>query len=112
MFSDHLKPGLSATFWKPDIIQTILDTTKSKYDRRFAALFALMMAQSKEYESERFLYFWMAMNALYGYMAEIHMEKNGKQLRKEAAQIRLISCFYNTSYYSQNDRNKNNELLN
>ena len=57
--------------WKdPDVESTIAKTSKTSYDGRFTSLHALLAAKSDRYEIERFTYYWMAMNGLYGYVAE------------------------------------------
>lgn len=84
------------------ISKTVLDTPKSRYDRRFAATFALMMSNSKQYLTERFLYLWMSMNGLYGYIAEIGRNcstgRKKRWLGKEYAQLKLLSLCMNYPY--------------
>ena len=63
-------PFDKAEFDKPEIIDLIATTSKSRYDERFNALFSLLTAKAKAYEIERFTYYWMAMNALYNYVSE------------------------------------------
>ena len=102
MFSDTLTTNLSES-WSDKKIQTaIANTAKSNYDRRYAALFALIMAKSKSYEIERFIYLWMAMNALYGFMSSEYK----KGIRKEWKQLQVISSYYGFKYNSGPDDKK------
>ena len=54
-----------------DEIKGILSQTKSSYDYRMASLMAFTISKSKTYESERFIYLWMAFNGMYGYFSKL-----------------------------------------
>lgn len=57
--------------WKKETITNkIASTSKSSYGYLFSALHALLAAKSDHYESERFTFYWMAMNALYTWYYE------------------------------------------
>ncbi len=56
--------------WKQEsIINMIMNTPRTGYDGRLNALVALLIAKSKDYRSEKFLYLWMAMNGFYNYLS-------------------------------------------
>ena len=97
MFSKVLSSGMNKAWNSKSVINTIASTPKSKHDRRFAALFALLMAKSKSYESEKFMYLWMSMNALYGYLAEF---KEWKGRPRESDQMSLIASLHGLHYYN------------
>lgn len=73
------------TEWTDDSINGILYQKKSSCDSRIAALFAFICSKCKQYESERFLYLWMAFNGMYNYFAGLindygnHNKKKGLQ---------------------------------
>ena len=102
MFAEKLHSKMNETWAAESVVKTVVTTAKSSYDRRFAALFALLMAKSKDYESERFIYLWMSMNALYGYMAEKHDAK----LNAEWKQIKLIAEVFGFQYGQIDDAQK------
>ena len=72
--------------WKdPDVESAIAKTSKNSYDGRFTSLHALLAAKSDRYEIERFTFYWMAMNGLYGYVGErcrCHFTEEAKKDRK------------------------------
>lgn len=97
--------------WGVSQLDEILNTPKSKEGRLHAALYALIMAKSKKYESEKFVYLWMAMNGLYGHIAEIAKpclkgDKEQKWIKNEFAQIKFLSMFYEIKYngFAKDDR--------
>ena len=65
-----LRLSFGALWNESSIESAVAKTSKSAYDGRFSALHALLAAKSDRYEIERFTYYWMAMNGLYGYIAE------------------------------------------
>lgn len=70
--------------WKdPDVESAIAKTSKSSYDGRFTSLHALLAAKSNRYEIERFTYYWMATNGLYGYMGGRCRELFSEKARKD-----------------------------
>ncbi len=57
--------------WKKETVTSkIASTSKSSYGYLFSALHALLAAKSDHFESERFTYYWMAMNAIYTWYYE------------------------------------------
>ncbi|MBR5419568.1 MAG: hypothetical protein IK115_00315 [Lachnospiraceae bacterium] len=89
--------------WTEASLQRILDVTKSKTDRLDAALDALLLAKSKLYETERFVYLWMALNGLYGFAAETAAgympgENEKSWIKKEYAQIKFYSMILDYPY--------------
>ncbi len=88
--------------WTEESIRRILTVTKSRTNRLDAALDALLLAKSKLFETERFVYLWMAINGLYGYAAEKaagYMSGKNEQnwIRKEYAQIKFYSMLLDYS---------------
>lgn len=88
--------------WRnPAIIQEVCAKTKTRAndDRRFAALYALMLSKTKQYQIERFLNLWVAFNGYYGYLsANLKKHTNRKQDYKEEDQIRIASCVFGWRY--------------
>lgn len=106
MVSEQLISAMSVKWNEQNIINLLLNTPKSNYDRRFSSLFALLMAKSKTYESEKFFYLWMSMNGLYGFLAEKHPET----IKKEWRQIKLIASFYGFNYDSRDTINSKQKI--
>lgn len=81
-------------FNKSDI-EDVLFMPKTKQDSRVAALYAFLCAKSKTYESEKFMYYWMAINGIYNFLstnvANNYQIKDGKM--REIDQIALF-CEY------------------
>jgi len=109
-------------YWeKEQVVNRILSTPKSGYDRRFASLFALVTSRAKTLETERFIYLWIAMNALYGYVSEKgkrSLPKEGIEwIKKEFAQLKFFSLIMGYQYRSLNkgktidEKKQNNHLL-
>lgn len=97
--------------WTVASIHRLLNTTKSKADRLDAALDAFLISKSKEFETERFVYLWMAMNGLYGFVSEeackyADDKKTKKWLSREASQIKFFTMFLNYPYRGFFDDNK------
>jgi len=102
MCGERLKRRL-VNNWKDFSIQRVADVPKSRTGRLDAALDALLMAKSKEYETEKFIYLWMGMNGLYGYTAEIAKDympsKNElKWIKNEFAQLKFFSMINDYRY--------------
>lgn len=55
---------------KESVTNEIATTSRSGYGYLFSALHALLAAKSDHFESERFTFYWMAMNALYTWYYE------------------------------------------
>jgi len=82
---------------KPIIAETLLSTAPSNQDSRWAALFAALFAKSRTFETERFIYFWMSFNGIYGYLAEIingMKQSVSKRKPQEAKQLTWLLQFY------------------
>lgn len=94
MYTGRLRSPMAKAWRTKGVLESIANTAKSNYDRRHAALFALIMAKSKMYETEKFMYLWMSMNAMYGYLASI---RGGKGLN-ESQQMTLIASIYSAKY--------------
>ena len=70
------------------IIQYILNTPKSKHDKRIASLFSFLCSKSKDSETERFIYLWTAFNGMYSWISEfIAKANNVDAYRRENKQI-------------------------
>ena len=83
--------------WRDSRFERVLsNTAKSSYDGRFNALHALIVAKSERYEAERLMYYWLAVNALYNYVASL------KKNRISDDQYRALM---------RNDAKKQEELL-
>lgn len=76
------------TSWDNTALQGILSQTKTKADSRMAALAAFIISKSKHFESERFIYLWMAFNGMYGFFAKkISETHNDQPVKREYKQI-------------------------
>lgn len=89
--------------WTEASIQRLLNTTKSKADRLDAALDAFLISKSKKYETERFVYLWMVMNGLYGFVGEeaseyINDKNTKKWLSRDVGQIKFFAMLLNYQY--------------
>ena len=64
--------GLPESWHDPDFLTTVLTATKSKTDNdpRYACLFSFLAGTGKVYESEKFICYWTAVNALYNHVLE------------------------------------------
>ena len=86
------------------IDDVILSRRLSYFNSLDSALFALIYAKSKEYETERLVYLWMAMNGMYNHFAKMidkfrfqkYLTKKGKStLSGDKSQIEVFLQFYN-----------------
>lgn len=99
--------------WRSNsVLKGILSTPKTKQGRLFASLYALVIAKSKKYATEKFMYLWMAMNGLYGEIADtiLHLERNESEkgaeiekrtvewLKKEYGQIKFLALLQGWQY--------------
>lgn len=90
MLQRNVVPNLS----RGKAAEYLLNTPKSKYDKRIAALFALLCSKSKEHETERFIYLWTCINGMYGWLFEKFAEtKNEKADRAEYLQLHAFQQF-------------------
>ena len=95
LISSSLESPVNKKFLNDSCAKEILRQTKSSYDSRTAALFALLCAKSKRYETERFMYLWMSFNGLYGYYSSIvGREHGGIKISKECKQIRYFQSLF------------------
>ena len=85
----------------------LLKTTKSKYDKRIASLFAFLFSKSKEYETERFIYLWTSFNGMYSWISEFVAKANGvDKYRKEYKQIENFQNFLEVGSGTIKDEDK------
>ena len=85
--------------WKTnEFLSIIANVSKDsiQHDRRFCAAFAFLTSQCREYEIDRFINLWTAMNAYYGYISEwfipLYMQKNAFDSKtKEKSEHRRVS---------------------
>ena len=101
--------------WGRSQFERILKTTKSSTNRLDASLYALLVAKSKTYETERFIYLWMAFNGLYGYIAEkakaFCEEKSVRSwIDKEYAQLKFASMLFGFPYQGITDKDRENSF--
>ena len=71
----------------PSIIQNILKQTQSNADSRMAALYAYVCSKDKQFETERFMYLWMAFNGLYGSLSKLISKQMNQAIKREYKQI-------------------------
>ena len=77
--------------WDNSSIDGILSQTKSTYDSRTAALFALLYSKCKHFESERFIYLWMAFNGMYNFFSYLISDVQG--IKRITQEYKKIKCF-------------------
>lgn len=81
--------------WDRSSIDGILTQTKSTYDSRTASLFALIYSKCKHYESERFIYLWLAFNGMYNHFAQLISETHGSiKIKIEYKQLRYFQRLF------------------
>ena len=91
--------------WRVHYICNSILTIKKDSDeyRLIASLNALTMAKSKQYVAEKFMYLWMAMNGLYGYIAQIAIkdafsDNEKRWIKREYGQLKLFSLYLGYEY--------------
>lgn len=89
--------------WGYPQFERILKKTKTKTDRLDASLYALLVAKSKTFETERFMYLWMSFNGVYGHIASeasSHAQDNKvtRWIKNETAQLKFVSMFFDYPY--------------
>ncbi len=102
--------------WRDNECETLIaSTSRTAYDGRFNALHSLTIAKSDRYESERLLYYWMAVNGLYNYVASqekdnINQDAYRNLMRNDKQkQEKLLSCYgYNLFMVGGSSRNERN----
>ena len=92
-----LRP-IPSSFCEQGVIDTIMALSKSKYDTRISALFALIQSKNKSHEIERFMYLWMAFNGMYSYYTKLvndeqNLTKN-KPYKQEWQKLSLLQDLY------------------
>ena len=96
LITQELKPKLSEGWQGIKQAEAILSMRESKADSRLAALFALLCANSQEYETDRFVYNWMAINGMYNYLYSLYNAeainsiKTNKKRGKEYEKIQSL----------------------
>lgn len=100
MITCPLDYSLSKYWQQESVINFIMNTTKTGYDGRLNALVALLIAKSKEYRSEKFLYLWMAMNGFYNYLSREskNLPECKYDFRKEWRQHELMCAVISEKY--------------
>lgn len=113
MINGNLFRNMPAEFFDTAVLNYILNTPKTKYDRRIVSLFALLFSKSKEYETERFIYLWTTFNGMYGWLSEfIAKANNTDKYRKENKQIIGILKFMELGKETIQDDKEKNRLAN
>ena len=105
MVEQPLDHPLPASWHNKTLIETILNTPKSKYDGRNNALVALLIGKAKHYLSEKSMYLWMAMNGLYGFLAQEanrNAVSNKRKIKKEWQEQDLLCIVSGISLTSEN----------
>lgn len=93
--------------WNNVSIEGILAQTKSSYDSRTAALFAFICSKCKQYESERFIYLWMAFNGMYNYFSYLVSDTHDSIIiKRENKQIRYLQCLFSLGNETIEDNDK------
>lgn len=109
LVDSSLVRSLPSSFYSKDIVQYVLNTTKSKYDKRTASLFAFIYSKSKIFETERFIYLWTAFNGMYSWLSEyIAKANNVDRYRKEYKQIIGIQKYFEIGSETIKDNDKSN----
>ncbi len=85
------KRQIPKEFANKAVINHILNTTKTHQKDLTAALYAYVYSKTKEYETEKFMYLWMAINGLYGALCE------DKNKTNEQAQIQRLAYLIDES---------------
>lgn len=94
MINGDLLRTIPTAFSDDTVFNHLLNTPKSKYDKRIASLFAFLYSKSKEYATERFIYLWTAFNGMYCQLSEFVTTK-GKKKPAEYKQITAFLKYYN-----------------
>ena len=78
----HDMPGKNSVFCNRAIADHISTSKRSvdQNDKRIVAMFAFLLGRSREYEMDRFLNYWTAINAVYGYLCLEHNKRIKKMI--------------------------------
>lgn len=107
MINGDLVRKIPSSFLTASVIDNILTTPKSKYDKRTASLFAYLFSKSKQFETERFIYLWTAFNGMYGYLSEYIAKGNGiDRYRRENKQIIGFQQYFDLGAETIDSNNK------
>ena len=74
------------------VISRLLKYTKSCSFSRISAVYAYIFSKSKENETEKFMYQWMAFNGIYNYMSSC---ANSNKIQGEKQKLQLLLRVYN-----------------
>lgn len=83
-----------------ELCEAILSRRKSYFNSLDSALFALVYSKSKEYETERLVYLWMAINGMYNHFAKMaefvlkHTFNKNKTISGDKDQMQELLKFY------------------
>ena len=82
----HDVPGEAGVFENPKILNFFTKSIRSEAqnDKRMIALYAFLQGRSREFEADRFLNYWTAINSIYCYLIEEHESR----IRKKFAEIK------------------------
>ena len=94
MVEGALRPKMDRAWNSEKIIQDILWFTKSTSKQRMASLYALLIAKSKRFESEKFMYLWMAFNGMYGYYSNLIKKQQNLKKIIEKDELRYFQLLY------------------
>lgn len=90
------------------ISEAILSRRVTDFNSLDSALFALIYSKSKEYETERLVYLWMAMNGMYNHFAKMVNGITNVNIPpdKDSEQMKAILKFYDLgkTYVFRNDK--------
>lgn len=84
---DKIDDNMYSDFSKKEI-EELLKINSSDNDLRMVALTSFLIAQSKEYENEKFIYNWMAFNSLYNYIC-----KYTKDIRQDCKKLKFYKYY-------------------
>jgi len=110
-----LRLPFSKAWTEKGVTHAIATTSRSAYDGRHNALQALLVAKSNRYEIERFIYYWMAVNGLYSYVAAqgekpLSLKKGKKQAKWSERDMMRFLCLVNSWEYCSVPQNTPTEV--
>lgn len=101
MITERLKRPIDSSWKESEVLQRILNYQKSKeaLSREVSSLYAYLYSKTKNYETERFSYLWMAMNGMYAALYPMASSNDREQM------IKLLERFsLGTSMHTRNSR--------